>query len=346
MCATLLSVSALMERFGGETDVPPAPPKLLRFSTEMLPERDRVAAFREEFARQVLNMDVLDFGGGRPRIDVMFLKLGTIGVGSCVGSMGEFVRDARHYKDGVDDFQLVVITSGKIRVRQAGHDHLCGVGSAALMYHGRAFRSGATVNTARAENVSVPAAALKDLVAHPEDRAGYLVRPGPALDLLNGYLQSLTTLDEPPSAELGHLIGLHLLDLVAAAIGPTAEGREIIATRGLKAARLRAVLADIARRCGNPAFDIDGVAQRLGLSRRSVQRLLEETGQSFTEHVTERRLWRAYAMLSDPACSQLRIIDIALAAGFSDVSNFNRLFRRRFGETPSGIRAVERNDPS
>jgi transcriptional regulator GlxA family with amidase domain len=74
--------------------------------------------------------------------------------------------------------------------------------------------------------------------------------------------------------------------------------------------------------------------------------LLEETGQSFTEHVTERRLWRAYAMLSDPACSQLRIIDIALAAGFSDVSNFNRLFRRRFGETPSGIRAVERNDPS
>jgi transcriptional regulator GlxA family with amidase domain len=34
----------------------------------------------------------------------------------------------------------------------------------------------------------------------------------------------------------------------------------------------------------------------------------------------------------------LRIIDIAFAAGFSDVSHFNRIFRRRFGDTPSGVR--------
>jgi AraC-like DNA-binding protein len=28
-----------------------------------------------------------------------------------------------------------------------------------------------------------------------------------------------------------------------------------------------------------------------------------------------------------------------LRAGFSDISNFNRSFRRRFGVTPTGIRA-------
>lgn len=317
--------------------MPLAPPQLMRFSTEMLPERDRVAAFREEFARQILSLDVLDFSGGNPRLDVTFLKLGAIGAGRCVGSKSEFIRDARHYKDGVDDFQLIVVASGQLRVRQAGQDHVCGPGSAVLLHYGQLYRGG-TLNTGHVRNVAVPAAALKDLVAHPEDRVGRLMRPGPALHLLDGYLQSLTTLEEAPSADLGHLIGLHLLDLMAAAIGPTAEGREIITARGLKAARLHAVLAEIARHFANPALDVDGVAGRLGLSRRSVQRLLEETGRSFTEHLTEHRLQRAYAMLSDPACSHLRIIDIAFAAGFGDLSNFNRLFRRRFGDTPSGAR--------
>jgi len=99
-------------------------------------------------------------------------------------------------------------------------------------------------------------------------------------------------------------------------------------------------LAEIGRRFSNPDFDLDNVAGALGLSRRYVQQLIEETGKSFTEHVVERRLERALAMLSDRRCLHLAIIDIAFAAGFGDVSHFNRVFRRRFGETPSGVRAL------
>jgi AraC-like DNA-binding protein len=35
-----------------------------------------------------------------------------------------------------------------------------------------------------------------------------------------------------------------------------------------------------------------------------------------------------------------RNADIAMEAGFSDVSHFNRLFRARFGDTPSGVRRL------
>jgi AraC-like DNA-binding protein len=153
-------------------------------------------------------------------------------------------------------------------------------------------------------------------------------------------MRSLTSLGEPPSPELAPIIGDHLLDLVAAALGPTAEAAELIARRGLKAVRLRAILAEIARRFSEPDFDLDNVAGALGLSRRYVQQLLEETGKSFTEHLVERRLDRAFAMLTDRRCLHLAIIDIAFAAGFGDVSHFNRMFRRRFGETPSGARAA------
>jgi AraC-like DNA-binding protein len=103
---------------------------------------------------------------------------------------------------------------------------------------------------------------------------------------------------------------------------------------------LRAILAEVARRFGDPNCDLDSVARVLGLSRRYVQQLLEETGKSFTEHIVERRLERAFAMLSDRRCLHRTIIDIAFAVGFGDVSHFNRMFRRRFGETPSGVRAA------
>jgi AraC-like DNA-binding protein len=53
----------------------------------------------------------------------------------------------------------------------------------------------------------------------------------------------------------------------------------------------------------------------------------------FTEHLIERRLERAFTMMGDRRYLHLAIIDIAFAAGFSNVSYFNRVFRRRFGDT-------------
>jgi AraC-like DNA-binding protein len=193
----------------------------------------------------------------------------------------------------------------------------------------------------RADLTLMPLVAeLKDILARPEDVAGPVVHPGPALRLLDVYLQSLTSLKEPPPSELAPIIRLHLLDLVGAALGPTAEAAAIVAKRGVKAARVRAILGEMARRFSDPDFDLDRIARTLGLSRRYIQQLLEETGKSFVEHLVERRLERSFAMLTDRRCLHLAIIDIAFAAGFGDVSNFNRVFRRHFGETPSSVRAA------
>jgi AraC-like DNA-binding protein len=183
------------------------------------------------------------------------------------------------------------------------------------------------------------AAALENFMAHPKDLAGQTVHQGLALRLLDGYLRSLTCLEEPPSAGLAPIIGVHLLDLAAATLGPNAQASEILAKRGVKAARVQAILAEIARHFSDTQFELDTVAHTLGLSRRYIQQLLEETGKSFVEHLVERRLERSFAMLTDRRCLHLAIIDIAFAAGFGDVSNFNRVFRRRFGETPSSVRA-------
>jgi transcriptional regulator GlxA family with amidase domain len=60
---------------------------------------------------------------------------------------------------------------------------------------------------------------------------------------------------------------------------------------------------------------------------------------SFTEHVNELRLKRAFMLLKAEREGHACISDIGLQAGFSDISHFNRVFRARFGDTPSGVRA-------
>jgi AraC-like DNA-binding protein len=322
-----------------EIEVSPTPSRLLRISTEMLPERERFSAFREEFARRILAMDVIDHSDGRPRIDINFLSLDAVAVASLVATPAEFIRHKHHLKDCSDDFVLDIVETGPIRYAQAGEESAVDTGWAYFADQSRPFRGFGPCG-GRNRNIRVRAAALKTLVTHPEDLAGHLVRRGPALRLLDGYLRSVTSLEEPPSPELAPIIGVHLLDLVAAALAPTAEAAEIVAKRGVKAARLRAILAEIAQRFREPDFDLDNVVGALGLSRRYVQQLLEETGKSFTEHLVERRLERAFAMLTDRRCLHLAIIDIAFAAGFGDVSHFNRMFRRRFGETPYGVRVA------
>ena len=76
------------------------------------------------------------------------------------------------------------------------------------------------------------------------------------------------------------------------------------------------------------------VAENMRISPRYVQRLLEMSGTSFTEQVNELRLQRTYTLLTEARENKSRISDVALQAGFSDISHFNRLFRSRFGDTP------------
>ena len=81
------------------------------------------------------------------------------------------------------------------------------------------------------------------------------------------------------------------------------------------------------------------------MTPRYVQKLMESTGQSFTGRVNELRLQHAFTLLAASHHATRRISDIALEAGFSDTSYFNRLFRARFAETPSGVRADGRGAP-
>ena len=78
------------------------------------------------------------------------------------------------------------------------------------------------------------------------------------------------------------------------------------------------------------------------MTPRYVHMLFEPEGVTFSEFVVGQRLVRAHRMLSDPRYAGHTISAIALMVGFGDLSYFNRTFRRRFGMSPSDVRATGR----
>ncbi|HEY7458682.1 MAG TPA: helix-turn-helix transcriptional regulator [Xanthobacteraceae bacterium] len=74
------------------------------------------------------------------------------------------------------------------------------------------------------------------------------------------------------------------------------------------------------------------------MTPRYVQLLFEREGTTFSEYVLNKRLARAHRMLADPRYVTWTVTDVALEAGFGDVSYFNRRFRRRYGARPTDVR--------
>ncbi len=105
-----------------------------------------------------------------------------------------------------------------------------------------------------------------------------------------------------------------------------------------RANRRAAILRAIENRSGDPNLSAAAVAKLLGITPRYVHLLVADTGRSFTHHLLERRLERAALMLRDSRWEQRKIADIAVEAGFTDLSYFNRAFRRSFGLTPTEMR--------
>jgi AraC-like DNA-binding protein len=65
-----------------------------------------------------------------------------------------------------------------------------------------------------------------------------------------------------------------------------------------------------------------------------------KTGSNFVDFINDIRLGHASRMLIDTKES---ITDIAAACGFTNISNFNRTFKREKGQTPKGFRAKHGN---
>ncbi len=99
--------------------------------------------------------------------------------------------------------------------------------------------------------------------------------------------------------------------------------------------RVRQTIALIEENLETP-LTVGAIAKTVNLSRRQLERLFHQAiGSSIQHYSRVLRVTYGHWLLTQ---TDWPITEIALEAGFSDSSHFNRLFRAAFGTVPSDIR--------
>ncbi|WP_249149730.1 AraC family transcriptional regulator [Bradyrhizobium liaoningense] len=183
----------------------------------------------------------------------------------------------------------------------------------------------------------------KTLLSYCPDAEDSVARPldhNPVLTaLLHRYYDFAVQHAPGLDALAQHAVSQHLMDLMVLVLGGRRDATELAKERGLAAARLEVIKADILARLDDGSLTLADLARRHRASPRTIQLLFERSGATFSEFLLEQRLLRAARLLRDPLHRVNKISDLAYLSGFNDVSYFHRAFRRRFGMTPSDAKA-------
>jgi AraC-like DNA-binding protein len=309
-----------------------------RISTRDLPSRDRSAVVREVLGRKVLRLEIENLPDQTYHADLNVQPLAGIKIvsGHITGGVARRTRDLR--SDGNDDVAVAFSLSGQFVATQRNEACSIRPGDA---YFGS---TGEDISFLHLRNemttLFLSRSELAALVPGLEDKFGrsFRVQSAP-VRLLRHYVSAFA---QPFSLEpeLAASVATHIYDLVALAAGAARDVAEIASCRGLRAARLQAIKTDIAATLTRQSLSVEAIAARHCLTARAVQRLFESEGGTFTAFVIRQRLALAHRRLSDAGFAHHHISTIAYDCGFGDISHFNRLFRRRYGASPSEVRAA------
>jgi AraC-like DNA-binding protein len=308
-----------------------------RFSTRDLPRNGRLDVYREVMDRTVDKAHI-DAVGDRVSFDGNAYRLPELGIVLASASPTRVVRTSPQV-EGDDNLLLMMLLKGAATLSQLGREATVSAGSA-ILYSG-ADPLHIERTRSRFFIVATPRAALEPMIGNPGALMSVIPSGFEAVRLLTGYLHHFLGDLPIETPALRRLAVDHFHDLVAMAAGATHDAIEVANGRGIRAARMRAIKADIARNLeGEVSADI--LATRHRVSPRYIRKLFEEESTSLSQFVLGQRLVRVYRMLGDPRCAHLTIGTIAFEAGFGDLSTFNRDFRRHYGATPSDVRTAAR----
>ena len=315
---------------------------IVRFSHDVSPGRVSMARWRETLERQIVGLSIeplLDID--QFRSDAVGIVLPGLGVVVTNTSPETVRRTKQLLVDGNDNLRLVILRKSTTPAIAAQFGREVTVESGAAVVLSNSEENSITFpSPPRMLVLNMRRSALRPLLG---DFDSVLARPirreVEALRLLSHYVEGLSAEPTLNTPDVARVAVAHIYDLAALAIGATRDAAEVAKGRGLRVARLRAIKADIAERLARPDLSVEKAAMRQGVSPRYVQMLFEQEGTTFSQYVIGRRLAHAYRLLTDPRFAGHSITSVAFDVGFSDLSYFNRTFRRYYGGTPSEVRA-------
>ncbi|MDF1736470.1 MAG: helix-turn-helix domain-containing protein [Minwuia sp.] len=303
-----------------------------------IPSGRRIDAWTESIYEHYYPLDLTPtddaFSHGELRIlDLPGIRLGAL------DSDGYTVHRRRNHvaSNGSDFYFMPVPLHRSLGLQQDGRDTVLHPGDAAVINTSNAYsylqHSRNRVATLRLDGPQVRARVpfIDDLVAVPFRRNGVLT--GVLIDFVLSVMRCAEDLD----ARAAQVLSDQTLDLIGLALTADADAGESAET-SVRLAHIRRINREIDANLGQFELGIEVIAERLGLSRRYVQRLVAERGATVSGLIRDRRIAAARRKLADPALSSMSVASIGHAVGFADSTRFSRVFRETTARSPGEYR--------
>lgn len=313
---------------------------LIKFSTQDFSPRERVNAFQEVYA-SVANIDVESYQQHPPFVEMVGKLLPNVGVYETIISPHSSWRTRAHVAaENSDNLALVVPIDNTAIVIPENKEPLHCLPGDAVLIPSDSIHQALNTQTMSIAVIVLPTKLVTTRNADYNKRLmkKFSSKDAPELPLLVGYTRMLMQMKDDLSPELAALAATQIHDLFVLLCGAKQEEAAIAKDRGLRAARLRAVKQDIVAHITDSEMSINQVALRQGISPQYIRALFHSEETTFADYVTGLRLEQVYRFLCNPLHIDRSISTLALDMGFNNISWFNRIFKQRFGLTPTEVR--------
>jgi AraC-like DNA-binding protein len=318
----------------------------LRWSTDDIPLRDRVAFWCDFFAQQAHRFTPYDIP------DPVTFRAGASGESGGGFALLEIESGLKHIRRTASDIGRDTAEAFFVRRYHRAVTWKAGARSTPvdLRHAAGDFCVSATeweFDAEAKEPVAFELLVIPQSVLSPLLPGGRLARPfrvaaasslglllGTALDAASAQVRLL-------SPALATAVLRNLAGLVAVVCGASEAGQEE-GRSSVQAARLDAVKQHIKVHLADPTLSPASVAGALGVSVRALHLLFEPTGTTFGQYVLRQRLLRCRDGIAGVTGTTRKVTDVAFGWGFNSMATFYRAFSAEFGAAPSALRAGQR----
>ena len=232
--------------------------------------------------------------------------------------------------------RLLVVLSGHVAVTQDGRTEVLGPRDAALVVGWRPCVRQAVEDV---QTVQVDVPADLEVLGHLADSLTFTAwsERDVLLGAVGAFLCDLLRKDEASTRVVVRTqVAQALESLVSMAV---CQATAPVDPDGERRTQRIQVVQHIAAHYADPELSPASIAERFGMSKRSLQRLFEGERLSVSQWISEKRLEQALLRLRDPRYDGTSLDEIAVLSGFGSALCLRRAVHAATGKTPSEIRS-------
>ena len=275
--------------------------------------------------------DPIHFNGQLSR-----MSMGHVGMSRLTSDPLSYERRRAHIREAREEEYLITLPRAtSVEFRQLGREVRCDPGGFILERGDEPYRF-LYENPNDLFVLKVGRKALEERVRQP-DR--FCAKVFNATSGTAGLFASMVDQAQSKFADLGaaagETVGRQLLELLGLALDETVDASSSNLS-AVRTAHISRVEKFIRENLKNPNLSPDLIAESCGISKRYLHDLFNDVNGTVSQQIRDQRLVAARDRLA--TAPGLPISEVSYRFGFSDQAQFSRLFKSKFGITPSAFR--------